>query len=92
MRGDKYMQEMCVFDFYYPTDIKDFPTIVWFHGGGLTGGKRSIPVYLKDQGVAIIGVGYRLSPKVKAVECIKDAAAATAWAFKNIENYGVIMN
>lgn len=82
------MQEMCVFDFYYPTDIKDFPTIVWFHGGGLTGGKRSIPVYLKDQGVAIIGVGYRLSPKVKAVECIKDAAAATAWAFKNIENYG----
>lgn len=88
MQDDKHMQEMCVFDFYYPENIKDFPTIVWFHGGGLTGGKRQIPDYLKDQGIAIMGIGYRLSPNVKAVECIKDAAAATAWAFKNIENYG----
>ena len=81
MKGDNYMQDMCVFDFYYPTNIKDFPTIVWFHGGGLTQGKRAIPEYLKNRGFAIIGVDYRLSPKVKAVECIKDAAAATAWAF-----------
>ena len=88
MKDDKYMQEMCVFDFYYPDNIKDFPTIVWFHGGGLTGGKRHIPDYLKDRGIAIMGIGYRLSPNVKAVECIKDAAAATSWAFKNIENYG----
>ncbi len=88
MEGDEYMQEMCVFDFYYPRGIKDFPTIIWFHGGGLTAGKRGIPNYLKNRGFAIIGVGYRLSPKVKVVECIKDAAAATAWAFKNIEDYG----
>jgi len=88
MQGDKYMQEMCVFDFYYPDNIKDFPTIIWFHGGGLTEGERYIPDYLKDRGVAILGVGYRLSPNVKAVECIKDAAAATAWAFKNIKKYG----
>ena len=88
MTKDKHMQEMCVFDFYYPDNIKNFPTIVWFHGGGLTGGERSIPDYLKGQGIAIMGVGYRLSPNVKAVECIIDAAAATAWAFKNIEEYG----
>jgi acetyl esterase/lipase len=88
MQDNEYMQEMCVFDFYYPGNVKDFPTIVWFHGGGLTGGKRDIPEYLKESGFAVIGVGYRLSPKVKAVECIKDAAAATAWAFKNIEKYG----
>lgn len=88
MKNNKYMREMCVFDFYYPTNIKDFPTIVWFHGGGLTRGKRFIPDYLKDRGFAVIGVGYRFSPNVKAVECIKDAAAATAWAFKNIEDYG----
>ena len=88
VKDDKYMQEMCVFDFYYPTNIKDFPTIVWFHGGGLTQGKRFIPEYLKNKGVAIMAVGYRLSPNVKALECIKDAAAATAWAFNNIEGYG----
>lgn len=88
MQGDTYMQQMCVFDFYYPTNIKDFPTIVWFHGGGLTAGTREIPEFLKEKGFAVIGVGYRLSPKVKVVDCIKDAAAATAWAFKNIEEYG----
>jgi acetyl esterase/lipase len=36
VKGNKHMQEMCVFDFYYPTNIKDFPTIVWLHGGGPT--------------------------------------------------------
>ncbi|MGB3464416.1 MAG: alpha/beta hydrolase [Cyclobacteriaceae bacterium] len=88
MKGNEYMQKMCVFDFYYPTNLKDYPTIVWFHGGGLIGGKRSIPDYLKNRGFAVIGVDYRLSPKVKAVDCIRDAAAATAWAFKNIKDYG----
>ena len=88
MKGDKYMQEMCVFDFYYPTNIKNFSTIIWFHGGGLTGGKRQIPEFLKEKGIAVIGVEYRLSPNIKAVDCITDAAAATAWAFRNIEKYG----
>ena len=88
MKDNEYMKEMSLMDLYYPTNITDFPTIVWFHGGGLTGGKRSIPDHLKDRGFAIIGVGYRLSPGVKSIECIKDAAAATAWAFKNIEDYG----
>lgn len=88
MKNDTYMQEMCVVDVYHPTDIKNYPTIVWFHGGGLTSGKREIHEYLKNQGVAIVGVEYRLSPNVKGLECIKDAAAATAWTFKNIEKYG----
>lgn len=88
LNGDNYKKEMCVLDFYYPTNIKNYPTIVWFHGGGLVGGKREIPDYLKNRGFAVVGVEYRLSPNVKAVECIKDAAAATAWAFQNIEKYG----
>lgn len=88
MKEDKYMQEMCVVDLYYPTNIEDFPTIVWFHGGGLTGGKREIPEFLKNKGLAVVGVEYRLSPNVKSLECIEDAAAATSWAFNNIEKYG----
>lgn len=39
VKGDYNMQKMCVIDMYYPTNIKNFPTIVWFHGGGLTVGK-----------------------------------------------------
>ena len=35
---DGYRKERCKLDVYYPVGKKDFPTIVWFHGGGLEGG------------------------------------------------------
>ncbi|WP_281615855.1 alpha/beta hydrolase [Flammeovirga sp. SubArs3] len=86
--GDDYIKERCVLDVYYPTNIQDYPTIVWFHGGGLTSYHKEIPETLKEQGVAVIGVNYRLYPKVKAPKYIDDAAAAVAWVFKNIEDFG----
>lgn len=87
-KSDSYINERCVLDIYYPKNTKNFATIIWFHGGGLTGGSKEIPEALKNKGFAIIGVNYRLSPKVKAAKCIEDAAAAVAWAFNNIANYG----
>ena len=86
--NDDYVKERCVLDIYYPKDNKNFATIIWFHGGGLTGGSKEIPEILKDNGYCIVGVGYRLSPKVTAPKYIEDAAAATAWVFKNISRYG----
>ena len=85
---DKYTDSQCTLDIYYPKDSKNFATIVWFHGGGLTGGSKEIPNALLEKGFAVIGVGYRLSPKVKAPVSIEDAAAAIAWAFQNVERYG----
>lgn len=82
-----YQKKMCLLDIYSPNSEEKAPVIVWFHGGGLTGGKREIPEALKNKGYIIVGVGYRLSPNVKAEACITDAAAAIAWVFKNIENY-----
>lgn len=76
---DEYARERCVLDVYYPKQKKDVPVIVWFHGGGLTGGKPSIPDGLKQKGFVIIAAGYRLSPKVKSPVYIEDAAAAVAW-------------
>jgi acetyl esterase/lipase len=87
-KSDSYINERCVLDIYYPKKTKGFATIVWFHGGGLTGGNKEIPEALKNKGFAIIGVSYRLAPKAKAAKSIDDAAAAVAWAFNNIENYG----
>lgn len=87
-KNNAYASERCVVDIYYPKNIKNFATIIWFHGGGLTQGSKEIPQDLKDKGYCIIGVGYRLSPKVKVVECIEDSAAAIAWAFNSIEKYG----
>ncbi|MGI9531937.1 alpha/beta hydrolase [Lutimonas sp.] len=85
--SDAYIKERCVLDLYYPKNIDSFATIVWFHGGGLTGGKKEIPAALKNQGLAVVAVNYRLYPKIKAPVYIEDAAAAVAWVFKNIEGF-----
>lgn len=87
-KSDAYINERCVLDVYIPKNVKNFPTVIWFHGGGLTGGQKEIPEGLKNKGIAVIGVNYRLSPKVNAPKYIEDAAAATAWVFKNIKKYG----
>ncbi|PKB15556.1 alpha/beta hydrolase [Flavobacterium sp. 5] len=83
-----YIKERCVVDIYYPKNVKGFATIVWFHGGGLTGGSKELPEGLKDKGFCVVSVNYRLSPKVKVQKCIEDAAAAVAWTFQNIATYG----
>ena len=82
------MRQRCKLDIYYPVGKKDFSTVIWFHGGGLTGGDRGIPQDLMDQGIAVIAPSYRLSPTDKAPAYIEDAAAAAAWTFNNIAKYG----
>lgn len=87
-QSDKYINERCVLDVYYPKNIKNFPVIVWFHGGGLKGGNKEIPEAFKEKDVGVVAVNYRLSPKVKSPKYIEDAAAAVAWVFKNITKFG----
>lgn len=84
----EYMKERCVLDIYYPKNKSGYATVVWFHGGGLKAGNKFIPEWLKDQGIAIIAVNYRFSPRVSCPAYIQDAAAAVAWVFNNIESYG----
>ncbi len=87
-KTNAYINERCVLDIYYPKSNSGFATIVWFHGGGLRGGSKEIPEVLKTKNIAIIGVNYRLYPKVGAPKYIEDAAAAVAWVFKNITDFG----
>ena len=84
---DKYKEERCKLDIYYPTTEKGFTTVIWFHAGGLKSGDRFIPEQLKNQGIAIVTVDYRLHPKVSSPAYIEDAAAAVAWVFNNIEKF-----
>jgi acetyl esterase/lipase len=85
---DVYARERCKLDVYHPVGASAAPAVVWFHGGGLTGGNRSVPSALKGQGIIVVAVDYRLSPKAKAPAYIEDAAAAVAWTFMNIARYG----
>ena len=82
-----YMKEKSLLDIYYPEGDNKVPVVIWFHGGGLTAGQKEIPLALKNKGFCVVGVGYRLSPKIEAETCIADAAAAIAWVFKNIGRY-----
>ena len=84
---DPYIQERCHLDIYYPANAADFNTVIWFHGGGLRAGERSIPDELKNNNIAVIAVNYRLYPQVKSPVYIEDAAAAVAWVFNNIEKF-----
>lgn len=70
------------------TENKLLPVVVWFHGGSLTVGKKEIPERMKNQGIIVVGVGYRLYPKVGAPVYIEDAAAAVAWVFRHIQEFG----
>ncbi|MDO4557681.1 MAG: alpha/beta hydrolase [Planctomycetia bacterium] len=76
-----------------PVANKPFATIVWYHGGGLTGGRKYLPdalrtVALEREGMAIATIGYRLSPQAELPAFIEDAAAAAAWVKRHIGAYG----
>ncbi|NUQ61178.1 MAG: alpha/beta hydrolase [Pirellulales bacterium] len=86
--ASEYADKMCRLDLYRPEGLQGFPTIVFYHGGGLKAGSRSIPAALTNRGWAVAGVGYRLHPEVRHPVYIEDAAAALAWTFKNIESVG----
>jgi acetyl esterase/lipase len=83
-----YMKERCRLDVYRPANSKGFATVVWFHGGGLTGGNRAVPEKLQRSGIAVVAAGYRLSPQVKSPAYIEDAAAAVAWTFRHMAEQG----
>lgn len=85
---DEYRKERCVLDIYYPDTGEGFATLVWFHGGGLTGGSKELLEGFRRQGFAVVAVNYRLFPKCKCPDYIDDAAQAVAWTYGNIEKYG----
>lgn len=86
-------RERCVLDLYLP-EGKDFPTLVWFHGGGLTEGTWNSPftagiaTALARSGIAVVSVGYRLSPAVTFPAYVEDGAAAFAWVHRHIAGHG----
>jgi pimeloyl-ACP methyl ester carboxylesterase len=85
---DAYIAQRCVLDIYYPTNKKNFPTVVWFHGGGLSGGTKEIPKELKERGFGVVAVNYRMYPQAVCPAYIEDAAMAVAWVFDHIAEYG----
>ncbi|MBQ7206262.1 MAG: alpha/beta fold hydrolase [Lentisphaeria bacterium] len=89
VRGDgEALRTFCKLDLKTP-ETKNFPTLVWFHGGGLSRGSRFLPREIDTKKIAVVSVDYRLSgPKVSHPDYIFDAAAAVSWTLGNIRKYG----
>jgi acetyl esterase/lipase len=89
---DDYARSRCKLDVVYPQGQTNFPTLIWFHGGGLKDGDRRSgdPVARRftAEGIAVVLVDYRLSPRATCPAYIDDAAAAVAWTIGNIGRYG----
>lgn len=66
----------------------ELPVIVWFHGGGLTGGEKFLPAELLEKGFVVVAPNYRLIPDVTVNECIDDAAEAVAWTISHAGEFG----
>ncbi|ADB15999.1 Alpha/beta hydrolase fold-3 domain protein [Pirellula staleyi DSM 6068] len=89
-----YETERCKLDLYLPTGEKNFATLVWFHGGGLTAGSKDEAFTTKlatswaEAGIAVVAVNYRLSPKATYPAYIDDAAASLHWTLEHIAEQG----
>ena len=79
-------------DIYKPKNIdKTAPLLIFIHGGGWKGGKRSdYLIYLVDfakRGYITATVSYRLLKDAPYPACVEDINDAVAWFYKNGENY-----
>ncbi len=96
----EYEQQRCRLDVYLPKGKKNFPTLIWFHGGGLKNGDKrslqsgdsvkseSIAHSFAENGIAMVVPNYRLSPKATYPAYIQDAAAAVLWVKQQMPQRG----
>jgi acetyl esterase/lipase len=87
--GDSLQQ----LDLYLPSG-NGFPTVLFIHGGSLTGGDKDDEDYLgicnpfPESGIACATMNYRLFPAVKWPAPEQDAAAAFAWLKSHVAECG----
>jgi acetyl esterase/lipase len=83
-----YRNERCKLDVTYPTSVKNFSTVVWFHGGGIVGGNKYTPSEITGKNIAVVAVNYRLSgARASCPDYLEDTAAAVAWTLEHIADY-----
>jgi len=79
-------------DLYLPKDKKNFPVMIFLHGGFWRSGDRSWYALLGNRfakaGIGVVVPSYRLMPKNPHPAQIEDAAAAFAWVHSRIHEYG----
>lgn len=72
-----------------PKGKRNVPLLIFFHGGGMTGGEREVPDKIFDGEFAVAEPRYRLSPASRAPAQIEDAARCIAWCFAHAAEYSI---
>jgi acetyl esterase/lipase len=82
-------------DIYTPKGQKDFPVLMFVHGGSWKSGNKTMYAAVGNtfakQGIGTVVINYRLSDskgKAKHPDHIKDVASAFAWVHANIGKFG----
>jgi acetyl esterase/lipase len=79
-------------DVYCPKGLKDFPVVLFVHGGSWKSGSKDLYVGIGEAfaraGIGFVICNYRLSPTVQHPAHIQDIAKAFAWTSENIGQYG----
>ncbi|MDW8224151.1 MAG: alpha/beta hydrolase [Gemmatales bacterium] len=83
-------------DLYVPKGAKDYPVLIFVHGGAWIFGDRNFFFGMYERlgrtfarhGVGAAVISYRLSPAVKHPEHARDVARAVAWVHNHIAQYG----
>lgn len=79
-------------DIYVPKAGARHPVVLFVHGGKWSSGDKGSSVFCKPQafvrqGFVFVSVDYRLSPRFKFPDHIKDVTDSIAWVNKNIERF-----
>ncbi|MCX6620855.1 MAG: alpha/beta hydrolase fold domain-containing protein, partial [Acidobacteria bacterium] len=79
-------------DVYTPKGAKGAPVMIFLHGGAWRSGDRGLYTALGNryahEGIVTVIPSYRLAPADPHPAQVEDAAAAVAWAMKNLAKYG----
>lgn len=85
-------------DVYRPAGKGPYPVLLFLHGGGWVAGSKddvfgvygygTIARCLAERGLVVVLPNYRLSPRVRHPEHIKDVARAFAWTHRHCAKYG----
>ncbi len=95
--GEGYDDAKHRLDVYAPAQAEPHgaPAVVFVHGGGWIFGDRSfggayqkLGRRLAAQGVVTAVVSYRLAPRHKHPEAIRDVARAVAWSLRELPRFG----
>ena len=79
-------------DVYQPVGVTTpNPTLVFFHGGGWTGGSKEgntlTNLLWMDMGWTVVNVEYRLAKNSPAPAAVEDCLCALRWIYRNAKQY-----